>query len=274
MIEFKQIIGRGTRIYDGKDYFTIHDFVNASTHFSDPELDGEPIEPVPAAPGSGLKRERTPQTPRNEGDQEEKPRRERIIVKLADGKERLFEGYTHTLFYSVDGKTMSLSQFIQSLSDTLPEFFKDEEQLRRIWAVPETRKRLLEQLSDAGFPKDNLMQIHKLINAENCDLFDVLEYVKYNLSPVERHLRAKISRDRMSIEFKDIQIDFVEFLVSQYVTSGLDELDENKLQTLLEIKYKNVMDGVTALGSVDIAQKIFLKFQENLYLSHASYPTV
>src|SRR5207245_9411402 len=47
MIEFKQIIGRGTRLYDGKDYFTIHDFVKAHLHFSDPEWDGEPQEEEP-----------------------------------------------------------------------------------------------------------------------------------------------------------------------------------------------------------------------------------
>ncbi len=47
MIEFKQIIGRGTRLYDGKDYFTIYDFVRAYHHFSDPEWDGEPLEPEP-----------------------------------------------------------------------------------------------------------------------------------------------------------------------------------------------------------------------------------
>ena len=44
MIEFKQIIGRGTRLYDGKDYFTIHDFVKAYLHFNDPEWDGEPVD--------------------------------------------------------------------------------------------------------------------------------------------------------------------------------------------------------------------------------------
>ena len=47
MIEFKQIIGRCTRLYDGKDYFTIYDFVKAHHHFSDPEWDGEPLEPEP-----------------------------------------------------------------------------------------------------------------------------------------------------------------------------------------------------------------------------------
>src|SRR5436853_6920197 len=46
MIEFKQIIGRGTRLFEGKDFFTIYDFVNAYHHFKNPEWDGEPIEPI------------------------------------------------------------------------------------------------------------------------------------------------------------------------------------------------------------------------------------
>ena len=45
MIEFKQIIGRGTRLFEGKDYFTIYDFVKAHHHFADPEWDGDPVEP-------------------------------------------------------------------------------------------------------------------------------------------------------------------------------------------------------------------------------------
>src|ERR1700674_2935821 len=53
MIEFKQIIGRGTRLFDGKDYFTIYDFVRAYEHFNDPEWDGEPVEPVPPRPRGG-----------------------------------------------------------------------------------------------------------------------------------------------------------------------------------------------------------------------------
>jgi type I restriction enzyme R subunit len=53
MIEFKQIIGRGTRLFDGKDYFTIYDFVRACEHFNDPEWDGEPVELVPPRPGGG-----------------------------------------------------------------------------------------------------------------------------------------------------------------------------------------------------------------------------
>src|SRR3981081_2456183 len=83
MIEFKQIIGRGTRLFDGKDYFTIYDFVKAHHHFSDPEWDGEPIEPEPRGP----RREPPPGPPLPPGPGPEPvPPRQRVKVKLADGK--------------------------------------------------------------------------------------------------------------------------------------------------------------------------------------------
>src|SRR4029077_14826667 len=68
IIEFKQIIGRGTRLYEGKDYFTIYDFVRAHQHFGDPEWDGEPLDPEPAAgadeEAAGQKKPREPNAPR------------------------------------------------------------------------------------------------------------------------------------------------------------------------------------------------------------------
>jgi len=268
MIEFKQIIGRGTRLFDGKDYFTIHDFANASAKFSDPDWDGEPVivdSPVlgPVAP---------PEVPPTCGDIEsETPPREKLVIKLADGKEREFQSMTTTMFYSVDGKALSLSQFIQSLFNTLPDFFKDEDELRRIWSVPKTRNDLQEKLSEAGFPKEHLVEIQKLISAETSDLFDVLEYIKYSFSPIEREVRARIAREILQKTMLDNELQFVDFLVSQYTASGVDELDESKLQTLLEIKYKSIKDGVDNLGSVEIARNIFFTFQENLYLAHSDY---
>ncbi len=85
MIEFKQIIGRGTRLYEGKEYFTIYDFVQAHHHFQDKEWDGEPMEPEPAKPkleNPHTMRERPPEPP----DHPEP--RPRVKVQLADGKER------------------------------------------------------------------------------------------------------------------------------------------------------------------------------------------
>jgi len=269
IIEFKQIIGRGTRLYDGKDYFTIHDFFNASHNFYDPEWDGDPDIPVdggiidgptvgPTGPGGG-------------GGGTSRP--EKIVVRLSNGKELAFQNMTEKMFYSVDGKTMTLAEFIQSLFNTLdmPEFFKNEEELRAIWSVPTTRKQLLHNLENAGFPQKQLEDIQDLIDARSSDLFDVLEYVKYHFAPVMREARAVISRSIMETELTAKQMEFVDFLVQQYVVAGVDELDDSKLETLLSIKYKTATDGVAILGSVDIARNIFLTFQKHLYKPHKTY---
>lgn len=269
IIEFKQIIGRGTRLYDGKDYFTIHDFFNASHNFYDPEWDGDPDIPVdggiidgpplgPTGPGGG-------------GGGTSRP--EKIVVRLSTGKELAFQNMTEKMFYSVDGKTMTLAEFIQSLFNTLdmPEFFKNEEELRALWSVPATRKQLLHNLENAGFPQKQLEDIQDLIDARSSDLFDVLEYVKYHFAPVMREARAVISRSIMETELTAKQMEFVDFLVQQYVVAGVDELDDSKLETLLAIKYKSATDGVAILGSVDIARNIFLTFQKHLYKPHKTY---
>jgi type I restriction enzyme R subunit len=274
IIEFKQIIGRGTRLYDGKDFFTIHDFVNASHNFYDPEWDGDPVDPTPkpgtnggatAGPVSG------PIDP-------PVVKREKIIIKLADGKEREFQHMTSKMFYSVDGTPLSLTEFIQSLFNTLemPDLFKNEDELRAIWAVPATRMNLLKQLEAAGFPTSELVSIQELIDAQNSDLFDVLEFVKYALKPVTRIKRANTSRSIMESGIEAKQLEFIDFLVSQYIESGVGELEESKLETLLEIKYSDVFNAVQTLGKGDVSKvrKLFLDFQKNLYLPHKEYQRV
>lgn len=274
IIEFKQIIGRGTRLYDGKDFFTIHDFVNASHNFKDPEWDGEPVEPGPK-PEPGGKVVDGP-----EGGPEQPPvlKREKVVIKLADGKDREFQHMTSKMFYSVDGVPMSLTEFIQSLFNTLemPDLFNNEDELRALWAVPSTRAKLLKQLEDAGFPTSELVSIQELIDAQNSDLFDVLEFVKYALKPVSRTTRAALSRSIMQDGIESKQLEFIDFLVSQYVESGVGELEEGKLETLLEIKYADVFHAVKSVGDGEVSKvrNLFLEFQKNLYLPHNAYASV
>jgi type I restriction enzyme R subunit len=275
IIEFKQIIGRGTRLYDGKDFFTIHDFVNASHNFYDPEWDGDPVDPMPTKPTTcgGMIEE-----PGSGTIDPPVVKREKIIIKLADGKEREFQHMTSKMFYSVDGTPISLTEFIQSLFNTLemPDLFKNEDELRAIWAVPATRMNLLKQLEAAGFPTSELVSIQELIDAQNSDLFDVLEFVKYALKPVTRIKRANTSRSIMEAGIEAKQLEFVDFLVTQYVESGVGELEESKLETLLEIKYSDVFNAVQILGKGDVGKvrKLFLDFQKNLYLPHNEYQIV
>ena len=274
IIEFKQIIGRGTRLYDGKDFFTIHDFVNASHNFYDPEWDGEPVDPTPGPTPGGT----VIDVP---GDGPTDPpviKREKVVIKLADGKERQFQHMTSKMFYSVDGMPMSLTEFIESLFNTLemPELFKNEDELRALWSVPSTRMKLLKQLEEAGFPTSQLLDIQEIIDAKNSDLFDVLEFVKYALKPIARSTRAKVARSVIESNLEAKQLEFVDFLVSQYVESGVGELEESKLETLLEIKYQDVFHGVKVLGDGEPSKvrNLFLMFQKNLYLPHETYKAI
>jgi type I restriction enzyme, R subunit len=266
MIEFKQIIGRGTRLYDSKDYFTIYDFVRAHHHFNDPEWDGEPVEPDPPS-GGGDGEPRPPRPPQPPPP----PRPEKIVVKLADGKARVIQSMTATTYWSADGKPMSAAQFMESLFGALPEFFKDEDELRKIWSSPDTRKTLMAGLADKGFSKEPLAEMQKIIEAENSDLFDVLAYVAFAMPTETRTQRADHARTETHQHFNNRQQVFLDFVLSQYVKQGVGELDAEKLTPLLRLKYNNaISDAVADLGSPEQIRQVFVGFQRYLYASRAS----
>jgi type I restriction enzyme R subunit len=275
MIEFKQIIGRGTRLYDGKDYFTIYDFVKAHHHFADPEWDGEPLEPEPPRDRVSDSGEREPgDGPTGEQPMPE-PRPAKIKIKLADGKERRIQHMSATSFWSADGKPMSAAQFLEAMYGTLPEFFKDEDELRRIWSAPDTRKTLLTGLADKGFGREPLAEMQKIIDAENSDLFDVLAYVAFAAEPVARAERAAAahSATAAAAELTDKQQAFVDFVLAQYVKQGVEELDTEKLSPLLQLKYRALNDAFAELGRPDQVRQVFVGFQRHLYRCHNGAPT-
>src|ERR1051326_7756031 len=221
MIEFKQIIGRGTRLYDGKDYFTIWDFVRAHHHFSDPEWDGEPLPPEETEPRAHAPRE--PSVPDQIRDGDPPPERKpKARVKLADGKERTIQHMMVTSFWHPDGTPMSAQQFMEMLFGKLPEFFKNEDELRALWSQPETRARLLQGLAEKGFGKEQMAEMQKIINAENSDLFDVLAYVAYALPPLTREERASKAKVEISTHFNSQQQVFLDFVLSHYVSVGVE----------------------------------------------------
>lgn len=263
MIEFKQIIGRGTRLYDGKDYFTIYDFVKAHHHFSDPEWDGDP-EPIEQTEPSNnhtkphsLEQESKPYTP--------DPKPEKILIKLSDGKSRQIQHMMATSFWGADGKPMSSGQFLENLFGILPEFFKDEDTLRDIWSDPETRKKLLEGLAEKGFNKEVLAEMQRIIDAENSDLYDVLANVAFALQPLTRANRADSAKDKIHQQFADKQSAFIDFVLGQYVKEGVEELSQEKLKDLIDLKYQSIHDATSELGNASEIRQLFVKFQKYLY---------
>jgi type I restriction enzyme R subunit len=268
MIEFKQIIGRGTRLYDGKDYFTIYDFVKAHHHFSDPEWDGEPLAPEPKEPKRTGERPGPPyrKDDGEDGGEDLPSKPQRIVVKLADGKARTIQHMMSTSFWHPDGTPMSAQQFMEMLFGKLPEFFKNEAELRALWSVPDTRRKLLEGLAEKGFGREQLAEMQRIIDAEKSDLFDVLAHVAYALPPITREERAKRAKVIMSTHFNSNQSVFLDFVLSHYVREGVQELDQEKLTPLLRLKYSNsISDALSDLGKPEEVNRIFVGFQRFLY---------
>jgi type I restriction enzyme R subunit len=284
LIEFKQIIGRGTRLYDGKDYFTIYDFVKAYQHFSDPEWDGEPLEPEPCrkcgcqpcecekpipqpCPVCGQLPCECPPEPCPKCGRRPCVCKKKAKVKLADGKERTIQHMMMTSFWHPDGTPMSALQFMELLFGKLPDFFKDEAELRAVWSAPDTRKRLLLGLAEKGFGHDQLAEMQKIIDAEESDLFDVLAHVAYALPPVTREVRAANARVHINTRFSAKQQVFLDFVLRHYITVGVEELDQEKLTPLLLLKYHNSLaDAVADLGGrPEEIHGVFAGFQKYLY---------
>jgi type I restriction enzyme, R subunit len=171
-----------------------------------------------------------------------------------------------TTFWHPDGTPMSAAEFLEELFGKLPEFFKDEEELRRLWSDPDTRRKLLEGLAEKGFGKEQLTEMQKIIDAEKSDLFDVLAFVAYATAPQTREARAALARPAVSAHYNDKQRAFLEFVLSHYVSVGVEELDKDKLKPLLLLKYHDsISDAVKDLGEPEDIGRVFAGFQRYLY---------
>jgi type I restriction enzyme R subunit len=286
MIEFKQIVGRGTRTFDGKNFFTIYDYVDAYKHFADREWDGDPIpeacddcNELPCVCEPEVKYacatcgeqpcicEKPPKDPCDVCGNHPCtcPKRDKLKIRLSDGKERDIQHMASTSYWSADGRPISAEEFMHSLFGKLPEYFTSEAELRTIWSNPMTRKSLLDRLADGGFGKDELFNLQQLINAEKSDLFDVLEYVSFAISPITREQRVANAKSNIVALLNKEEREFVEFVLSKYIETGVEELDQEKLPHLLQLKYHALSDAADALGGVDNIRERFIEFQKYLY---------
>lgn len=125
---------------------------------------------------------------------------------------------------------------------------------------------MLENLDTAGFPKDDLLTLQKLVDMEKSDLYDVLEYVfNGDYTATTREARAKAAEATIFSLLNDKQREFITFVLSKYIHIGVDELDQDKLPILLTNKYQSLEDAKEILGDVANISRLFVEFQEHLY---------
>jgi len=288
MVEFKQIIGRGTRVYDNKDYFTIVDFYGNDTKFQDPEWDGDPEEitgtqvaevdtgtisvedVVYAIPGENDDADEENETPDNSYDGSpleptERPK-EKTVVRFADGRECQIQYAVDTQFY-MDGKPVSPNEFVQKLFGEVPDLFKSEDDLRAQWSDPRTREALLIGLAERGFDEEKLQALKDMIDAVDSDVYDVLRYVAYSRETMTRGERAGLVREYYMEQLDESEREFVSYVLDTYEKIGENELTLQNLSTLVRLKYKTMKDAVARLGKAEDIVEDYLEMQRELYLA-------
>lgn len=290
MIEFKQIIGRGTRTYDGKDYFTVYDFVKAHHNFADPAWDGEPIQEE-VCPECGKTPCECESTGGGAGEKQpckvceqmpcicEKPEPERcdqcgeipcvcekLEIELSDGRARQIRHISSAMYWSAEGKPITAKEFVERMFDDLPRFFKNEDQLRDIWSDPATREKLLQDLAEAGYDHEKLDSMKELIDAKDSDVYDVLAFVAYAAETRTRKERVTQAKPFIAKAFANYkQQEFIDFILSKYVEDGVDELATSKMRSLIELKYNTISDAAAEFGSPALIRETFVGFQKHLY---------
>lgn len=265
MIEFKQIIGRGTRTFEGKDFFTILDFVKAYEHFNDPEWDGEPLDP-PEPPDTPPRRPKDLSEDGEDFDHadEEQPKREKVVVQLADGKARRIQ-YMASTSYWFDGKPIGAKEFLDRMFGDLKDLISGEDELREKWNDPDLRAHLLTALEERGYDADRLEDMQMLIDAKDSDVFDVLAYVRFSLDPKTRHKRADAARDQGLSGYEAEMREFLRGVLSAYEREGATELGYDKLSRFLQVRYGSTMDAKQKLGDLGGIRGAFKSLQSYLY---------
>ncbi|MEX2405059.1 MAG: type I restriction-modification enzyme R subunit C-terminal domain-containing protein, partial [Candidatus Paceibacterota bacterium] len=241
MTEFKQIIGRGTRISEdyGKMFFTIMDFRNVTRHFADPDFDGEPVQahefgiddpPVPPQPDELYPEveERLPpgddQGPSDGGGEIEEDGVKRFYVDNVEVK--LLN--QRVQYYGDDGKlvTESLKDYSRK---KINEKYGSLDDFLRKWKDSEKKQAIVEELEDTGVVFEEL----KKDVGKDLDPFDLICHVAFEQPPLTRQERANNVKKRNYFgKYTGTAKKVLQALLDKYEDEGLENLEDMNILKL------------------------------------------
>lgn len=260
MTEFKQIIGRGTRVFDRKDFFTIIDFVGATNLFYDERWDGEAEGEGSNGGGKGGGR------PRGNDDGDDKgggvisdppPSNGKVIIDIRNRKLKVID--IETTYVGEDGKPLKTEDYLKLLIGVLGKFYNDETTLREIWSNPTNRKALLNQLSEMGIDESQLNDLKVIFEAEDSDIYDVLAHLSFNLEikTVDERVLAVQNSDFVEKYHNKKAKQFIQFILDRYQKDGVKELDEKNLSALVKLSGNDLSTLKASFGTFQIRDEYF-----------------
>ena len=262
MIEFKQIIGRGTRVYEGKDFFTIIDFVGATKLFYDPKWDGEKIKNDDKEDKSEIWGKQN----KKESDKtKETKSKKEITVHLKGTKLKVLD--INTSYLGSSGKPLGTKEFLEFLIGKLAEYYDDKVKLREIWSKQETRQNFLKALQKDGVDENALKDLGEIFDKKDCDIYDVLAHLSFNAEIKTRQERVlQVEKGEFLKRFqKEKAIKFIEFLLGRYQQYGIKDFDEG-LAPLIELSsLGNVKEIVSEFGGVENLKQSVDDLQREIY---------
>jgi type I restriction enzyme R subunit len=271
MTDFKQIIGRGTRVRDdyGKLYFNIIDYTGSATRmFADPEFDGEPEEiietdieePVPEPPEEGPQEPPEPPEPLPP----EPPEQERRKFYFDGGRVEIAAHLVYEL--DPDGRQLRVVRFTDYTAEKIRTLFRNAAELREAWADPVRRAEIIGRLAERGIDFDELAEDS---NHPEADPFDLLCHVAFNAPLRTRRERA----ERLRQEKKDFFDQYgpearaiLNELLEKYAEHGAAQFVLPDVLELLPIsRHGNVMEIARCFGGEERLVEAVRRLQSLLY---------
>jgi type I restriction enzyme, R subunit len=276
MTEFKQIIGRGTRVFEGKDYFTIIDFTGATNLFYDPAWDGEQMMEVETNTKNkeegqdDMDRHVVPPRDDESNDIPNEPHR-KLRVRLSDHRELKIINI-ETRYIGENGSPMSATEYLESLIGKLPALYQSEEQLRTLRADPATREQMIAQLEDLWLDDEQFGTLQRMFDAPDSDVFDILAHLSYGQDIQTRHDRVSRVLAHSQIISQSYQLpaqEFLQYLLDYYERYGSTKLVQSNLSWLIQLYGRgalNITDLTKAFGWPDKLMQVWKWVQEELFV--------
>lgn len=246
MTEFKQIIGRGTRLLPnkGKEFFTIMDFRNNSEKFADPTFNG-PAESIINVDGGDLE---DVKSPKEYGIDNIKPELPINGAVDQEGFKKIYiKGVDVSIlnetvkYYDADGKLITES-IMEYSKKNLKRLYENHNGFEQEWFRADSKKEFLEHLMSEGVMVD---AVFDKVNDNNIDIFDILSNMAYDEEALTKEDRIeKVKESSLSNEYNEKQRNVIDELLNVYKIKNITELENIKL---LEIKNFNKFGGLVPI---------------------------